>query len=189
MRTWKLAVLVGAVTAASVTGVALALDRPGDADGWRATGTMMVAQKGSTTTGDDSRDDTRTSLWQLMQDDGFRAELWALQDEAQQAMRSWWDEHADDPTSDAARQALQTLREEHRAKMEALLEKYGVDLGDRRAGGCGGGRFGDGPRGGPMGGLMGLGPMGWPGGVPGEMHGHGGLGAGRAGTDGTTTTL
>lgn len=176
MRTWKLAVLVGAVTAASVTGVALALDRPGDADGRQSLGTTMVAQQRAGTD-DSGASDARETFRDLMRNEDFRAELWALQDEALKAVRAWWDKYGDDPASDAAREALQALREEQRDKMEALLEKYGVDLGDRS--GCGRGPFGpsgDGQRGGVMGpGPMGFGLMGPPDGVPGGMHGHGGM--------------
>lgn len=186
MKTWKLAILVGALSAATVTGVALALDRPGMAgDSRQATTTMvaqqreagrtqaqeadatiMVAQQGEAErTQAQEADEVRGALWGLMQNEDFRADLWALQDGARDAMRAWWDEYGDDPTSDAAREALQTLREEQGASMQALLEKYGVDRADRTTPGCGRGSFGffgARPHGGglPGGGLPDPGPLG-----------------------------
>jgi hypothetical protein len=110
-----------------------------------------------------------SAIAELMSNDDFRDELWALQDETEQAVQSWWGEYGDDPTSDEARTALETLREEQRAALEALGEKYGVDLGGRplmgRGGGLGGGLlggafFGGGVVGGPPGGGLGCGDWG-----------------------------
>ncbi|MBN2204697.1 MAG: hypothetical protein JW767_06715 [Thermoleophilia bacterium] len=80
-----------------------------------------------------------SAIRELMGDEEFRDELWALQDETGEAVQSWWDEYGDDPTSDAARAALAALREKQRAALEALGEKYGVELDGRRLMGHGGG--------------------------------------------------
>lgn len=262
MTTWKLAVLVGAVTAASVSGVALALDGDdaGSRDRRAAAATMVAAQSyadgdrcgdgrgamqelmgnedfrddlwalqekqqtairawwdeyGGDPTGDEARaaldelreaqraamqtlmekygvewqkgDGNGSALQQLMADEEFRKELWALQDDIGAAVQSWWDEYGDDPTSDAAREALQKLRDDERAKLEALYEKYGVDVDDFAGRGRGGGLMGGGLFGG---GLMGGGRMeGGPGGMGGGMGGGGmGPGAGQSGSSGDSTT-
>jgi hypothetical protein len=76
-------------------------------------------------------------------------------------METWWDKYGDDPTSAAARAAMQTLREDAGNAMQKLAEKYGVELPDgpagcfgKRGGMLGGGSMGDGPM---DGGLMGPG--------------------------------
>jgi hypothetical protein len=59
-------------------------------------------------------------------------------------MKTLWDKYGDDLTSDAAREAMQELREQHRSDMQALFEKYGVEWdglqgrGAGRGAGCGG---------------------------------------------------
>lgn len=127
MKTWQLAVLVGAITAAGVTGAALALDDRGQADGRDGGPTAMIART------DDSEGrasaDPRSAMHELLQDPEFRDELWKLRDEQQTAMRAWWDAYGDDPTSDEAQDALDALRDAHHEAMDALLEKYGVEAG------------------------------------------------------------
>jgi len=152
MTTWKLAVLVGAATAVSVTGVALALDRdPSSEDGPAARATV-APQDGR---GDARADGSGSALQELMQDPDFRDDLWNLKDEAAEAVKSWWDEYGDDPTSDDARAALGKLRDEQRANLEALLSTYGVDVDDLRTMGRGGLL-----EGGLFGGPLGAGPPG-----------------------------
>jgi len=155
MTRWKLAVLVGAATAIAVTGVAVALDHDGRGDGDRAARAAVVAeQNGDRVGGPPGRPDDgqRGALQELMQDPEFRADLWALKDQAEKAVRAWWDKYSDDPTSAKAREALATLRDEQRAKFEALLEKYGVSADDL-------GRMGDGMPGAmPGGGMFGTPP-------------------------------
>jgi hypothetical protein len=171
MTTWKLAVLVGAATAVGMTGVALALDRDGRGDGDRAARAAVVAERndndggpveggggGQAPDGSQSPDgrqapdlDQLGALQKLMQDPDFRDDLWALKDEATTAVKTWWDKYGDDPTSAKAREALGELRDEQRAKFEALLEKYGVSADD--LGRMGGGMFGAPPgpdQGGPL---------------------------------------
>ena len=163
MTTWKLAVLVGAATAVGVTGVALAVDRDGRGDGDRAARTAVVAERNDNDGGPEEGSSGRQApdldqlgtLQELMQDPDFRDDLWALKDEATTAVRTWWDKYGDDPTSDDARAALGKLRDEQRAKLEALLDKYGVDVDDLGMmgrgglleGGLFGGPLGDGPPG------------------------------------------
>ncbi|MEE4274925.1 MAG: hypothetical protein V2J16_03550 [Thermoleophilia bacterium] len=124
MTMWKLALLAGAVTATAVAGVAVAYGG-GDVGGRSApTPTTMVAQMN-----DEEADgeDPRAGLRDLMQDPDFREDLWALQEQQQTALRAWWDDHGDDPTSDGARDALDELREAHREAMQELMEEYGVE--------------------------------------------------------------
>jgi hypothetical protein len=171
MTRWKLAILVGAATAVGVTGVALALDRDGRGDGDHAARAAVVAERndndggpaeggGGGRTPEDSQApeggrapdlDQLGALQELMQDPEFRDELWALKDGAATAVKTWWDKYGDDPTSAEARKALGELRDEQRAKFEALLEKYGVSADD--LGRMGGGMFGAPPgpdQGGPL---------------------------------------
>jgi hypothetical protein len=171
MTRWKLAILVGAATAVGVTGVALALDRGGWGDGDHAARAAVVAERNDNDGGpeegggggrnpEDSQApesgrapdlDQLGALQELMQDPEFRDDLWALKDGAATAVKTWWDKYGDDPTSAKARQALGELRDEQRAKFEALLEKYGVSADD--LGRMGGGMFGAPPgpdQGGPL---------------------------------------
>jgi hypothetical protein len=139
------------------------------------------------------------AIAELMGNEEFREDLWALQDETEQAVQSWWDEYGDDPTSDDARAALETLREEQRAALGALGEKYGVELDGRallgRGGGfggrhLGGALFGGDLMGGPFDGGHGYGGWGGPGDAcgPGGAEAPGGVGEDSSRTS-TTTTL
>ncbi len=148
MTTWKLAVLVGAATAVGMTGVVLAVDRDGRGDGDHAARAAVVAERNDNDGGPEEGGsssqapdlDQLGALQTLMQDPDFRDDLWALKDEATTAVRTWWDKYGDDPTSAKAREALGELRDEQRAKFEALLEEYGVSADD--LGRMGGGMFG-----------------------------------------------
>ncbi len=164
MTRWKLAIIVGAATAVGVTGVAVALDRDGRGDGDRAARAAVVAERNDNDAGPREGDsgsqapegtqapglDQLGALQELMQDPEFRDDLWALKDGATTAVKTWWDKYGDDPTSAKAREALGELRDEQRAKFEALLEKYGVSADD--LGRMGGGMFGGGMFGTPPGG-------------------------------------
>jgi hypothetical protein len=170
MTRWKLAIIVGAATAIGVTGVALALDGDGRGDGDRAARAAVVAERNDNDGGPrewgsgsqapegsqapDGRQapdlDQLGALQELMQDPEFRDDLWALKDGATTAVKKWWDKYGDDPTSAKAREALGELRDEQRAKFEALLEEYGVSADD--LGRMGGGMFGGGMFGAPPGG-------------------------------------
>jgi len=132
MKNWRLAILVGAATAAATAGVAVAADgsRDGDRDG--RTAATMVAHRG--------RDEAAAggpgaALRGLLQDPEFREDLWTLRDRQQQALRAWWDEYGDDPTSDEARDARDELRDAQRSALQDLMEKYGVERPDAAAGG------------------------------------------------------
>jgi hypothetical protein len=164
MTRWKLAILVGAVTAVAVTGVAVALDHGGRGDGDHAARAAAVAERdgdgpqgwpgGGSQAPDGSQGPDGSQapdmgpsekLQELMQDPDFRDDLWALKDEATTAVKTWWDTYGDDPTSEKARAALSDLRDEQRAAFEALLEKYGVSADE--LGRMGGGMFGAPPGG------------------------------------------
>lgn len=126
MKNWQLAILVGGATAAAVTGVALAVDGSRDGERERRTATTMVAARDREPADAECPGD---ALREVMRDPELREELWALRDRQQHALRAWWEEYGDDPSSAEARRALQKVREEQRAALEELGEKYGVDLG------------------------------------------------------------
>ena len=114
---------------------------------WSQNGTTTTAAREEGDSGSQAPEGTQApgldqlgALQELMQDPEFRDDLWALKDEAATAVRTWWDKYGDDPTSAKAREALGELRDEQRAKFEALLEKYGVSADD--LGRMGGGMFG-----------------------------------------------
>ena len=148
MTRWKLAILVGAATAVAVTGVAVARDHDARGNGDRAARAAVVAERNDNDSGPAEGGGGSQApglgqlgaLQELMQDPEFRDDLWALKDGAATAVKTWWDKYGDDPTSAKARQALGELRDEQRAKFEALLEKYGVSADD--LGRTGGGMFG-----------------------------------------------
>jgi hypothetical protein len=151
MTRWKLAVLVGAATAIAVTGVAVALGHDSRGDGDRAASAAVVARHDGDRDGGPQgqpNDGQRGALQELMQNPELRDDLLALKDQTENAARAWWDKYGDDPTSAKAREALAKLRDQQRAKFEALLEKYGVsaDVLGRMGGGMpGGGMFGTPP--------------------------------------------
>ncbi|GEM_PF-3280443 len=127
----------------------------------------------------------REKLQDLMADDQFRADLDEVRDAQQTAMEKWWDSYGEDPTSDKAREAMQKLREDARADMEKLLEKYDVELPDGRGGGVFGGRGGD--MMGPDGFGGGMGPMERGGGMGGDCEPPVDDGSGSDAQDGATT--
>lgn len=88
----------------------------------------------------------------LMKDDAFRADLWQLRDAWESEMDAWWDQHADDPRTQDARDDMGAIQEEYGEKLGDLLERNGIDVPDGAgallrgltgmAGGAGGGLTG-----------------------------------------------
>ncbi len=160
MRTWKLALLIGGLSAVAVFAAAAIAFGAGGADRGLPFGGGMMAAAG----GPDGTD----GAWRgcggigLLQDPQAREDMQSLREEHRDEMRAWWDKYGEDPSSDAAQKALGELRAEHADDMRALFEKYGVappaGLGE---GGRGGSGFG-GACGGPGG--QGCGGQGWNGG-------------------------
>lgn len=156
MKTWKLAVLVGAATAAAVGGAAVALvggdgerDRTAPASVAQAApgecpngdGGQYGAPDGEGRSGDPggqgrygAPDDGPNAMGEamqgLLQDPESRAALEQLRDEARAAMDDWRDRYGDDPTSDAARKALEKVWKNQRSAMEKLAKKYGLEWDD-----------------------------------------------------------
>jgi methanogenic corrinoid protein MtbC1 len=99
----------------------------------------------------------REQLRELLANDEFRAELNTLRDAQQEAMDAWWDKYGEDPDSDEAREARETLREDAASAMQELAAKYGVELPEGQAGfrGKRGGGFMGGGMMGPGGGFRG----------------------------------
>ncbi len=112
---------IGAATVALALGGAFVLDR----DGNTADAAELVSYVATTSAADGTG--LREQVRELMTDDAFRADLNALRDAHQEAGDAWWDKYGDDPESDEAREARETLREQQRTQMSALLEEYGVD--------------------------------------------------------------
>jgi len=169
MRTWKLALLIGGLSAVAVFAAAAIAFGAGGADrGVPFGGGMMAAADGP-----DGRDDAWRGCGGAgqLEDPQARADTQALRTEHREDMRAWWDKYGENPSSDAAQKALDELRAEHADDMRALFEKYGIEppagLGE---GGRGGSGFG-GACGGPGG--QGCGGQGWNGGQ-GMMDGSGG---------------
>lgn len=139
MKTSRLALVVGAVTAVAVFAAAAVafggvLGRNTPLAGERA-GMMFVA---------DQDEAGGATMWgcagpAALQDPQAREDLQALREEHRAEMDAWWQEYGDDPGSEAARKALDELRSEHRADMVDLFEKYGVTPPARlgTGGGCG----------------------------------------------------
>jgi hypothetical protein len=166
MKTWKLALLIGGLSAVAVFFAgAIAFGAAGNDRGWRPGG-MMVAG-GDAQRGDGPGQGCGRSA--LLEDPQAREDLAKLREEHRAEMRAWWDKYGDDSASDAARTALDGLRADHADEMRALLEKYGVEapdgLGRGGTPGCGpaGGCGGQGPGGGCGGEGRGGGMMGDPG--------------------------
>ncbi len=112
---------IGAATVALSLGGAFVLDR----DGNTADAAELVSYVATTSAADGTG--LREQVQELMTDDAFRADLSALRDAQQESDDAWWDKYSEDPESDGAREARETLREQQRTEMSALLEKYGVD--------------------------------------------------------------
>ena len=112
---------IGAATVVLALGGAFVLDREGNT----ADAAELVSYVATTSAADGTG--LREQVQELMSDDAFRADLNALRDTQQEASDAWWDKYGEDPESDEAREARQTLREQQRTEMSALLEKYGVD--------------------------------------------------------------
>ncbi len=187
MRGWGTKGLLFGAVAAAVIGVgAMALAAGRTADSGAATG---VAAMMKTTFAAERQPDGQRGwdgergfggrgcaqgggpMAELMGNDEFRSDMFALREQHLEDMKSFWDQHGDDPTSDAAREAMQKLREQHRSDMQALLKKHGVEWdglpgrGAGRGAGCGGFMGGGGFGGGR--GMMS------PGGVPDTSTGSG----------------
>lgn len=139
MRTWKFALLVGALAAVAVfAAAAIAFGAGGSVHGLPFGGGMMVAA------GNAGEAD---GAWRgcggagLMQDPAAREEMQKLREEHRGEMRAWWEQYGDDPSSEKAQSALEDLRAEHADDMRALFDKYGVEppagLGEGGRGGCG----------------------------------------------------
>jgi len=142
-RNWKLALLIGGLTAAAVfaagtiafgaAGVERGMPFGGQGGG------MMLARDGAGTSEQARRGCDGSGL---MQDPQAREDMWELRNEHRGEIRDWWDRYGDDPSSAAAQKALEELRTEHADDMRALFEKYGVEppagLGEGGRGGCGG---------------------------------------------------
>lgn len=190
MRGWGTkGLLIGAVAAAVIGVGAMALAAGRSADSGAATGAAAV-MKNAFAAADGQADGERGwggrgcgvangPMAELMSDEDFRDDLYSLREEHLNDMKAFWDEHGDDPASDAAREAMQKLRDEHRSDMQTLFEKYGVDWDATRAGGAGRGC------GGFMGGGAGCGGAGFgggrgmmsPGGAPDATSGGGASGS------------
>jgi len=160
MRTWKLALLIGGLSAIAVFAAAAIAFGAGGADRGLPFGGGMMAAAG----GPDGRDDTWRGCGGAgrLEDPQARAEMQALRTKHREDMRAWWDKHGENPSSDAAQKALDELRAEHAGDMGALFEKYDVEP---PAGPGEGGSAGNGlgrPCGGPGG--QGCGGQGWSGG-------------------------
>jgi hypothetical protein len=178
-------ILIGAVAAAVIGVGAMALAAGRTADSGAATGAAAVMNNAFAAAG--QADGERGwegrgcggaggQTAELMGNDEFRADLFALRQEHLGDVKTLWDKYGDDPTSDAAREAMQELRERHRSDMQALFEKYGVEWdglqgrGAGRGAGCGGFMGGGGFGGGGFGGGRG---MMSPGGTPDTSTGSG----------------
>ncbi len=169
MKTWKLALLIGGLTAAAVfAAVTIAFGADGPGRGMPFGGGMMAAARGPEGTDGAGRGCGGVGP---LQDPQAREDMQALREEHRDEMRAWWDTYGEARSSDAAQKALDELRAEHADDMRALFEKYGVEppagLGE---GGRGGSGFG-GACGGSGG--QGCGGQGWNGGQ-GMMGGSGG---------------
>jgi hypothetical protein len=147
VKTWKLALLIGGLTAVAVFGVAAVAFGGGFERGMPFGGQgggMTVAADGDEAARAEGRD---CGGFGLLQDPEAREDMLALREEHRDEMAAWREKYGDDPQAAAAQEALQELREEHRADMLALFEKYGVTppegFGER--GGCGIGGAGAGP--------------------------------------------
>lgn len=125
-RRWMIAAGAGAAAVALTLGVALT--RGGDATANAAQVAGLTAYVAGNSDGEAGGGiGVRARIRELMTDAGFRADVSALRDKHEAAMDRWWDTYADDPDSEAAREARQKLREQRRDDMHALLEKHGVD--------------------------------------------------------------
>jgi hypothetical protein len=139
VKTWKLALLIGGLTAVAVFGVAAVAFGGGYERGMPFGGQgggMMVAADGDDATRDGGRG---CGGFGLLDDPQAREDVLALREEHRDEMAAWWEKFGEDPQAAAAQEALEQLREEHRADMLALFDKYGVTppegFGER--GGCG----------------------------------------------------
>jgi hypothetical protein len=72
----------------------------------------------------------RATADELMKDDAFRADLWQLRDAWEAEMDAWWDQHADDPRTQDARDDMGAIQQEYGGKLSDLLERNGVDVPD-----------------------------------------------------------
>jgi hypothetical protein len=153
VKTWKLALVIGGLTAVAVFGAAAVafgggVERAVPLAG-NGGGMMFAAEDG----------DSAESGWRgcggsgLMQDPQAREDMLALREEHRAEMSAWYEKYGEDPTSDAAQKALDELRDEHHADMLGLFEQYGVTppegFGEGERGGCG---LGAGPASGGCGG-------------------------------------
>lgn len=145
---------IGAATVALALGGAFVLDREGNT----ADAAELVSYVATTSAADGTG--LREQVQDLMADDAFRADLNTLRDTQQEAMDTWWEKYGDDPASDEAREARETLREDAGSAMQALAAEYGVELPGGsggflgKRGGMGGGHKGGGMMG-PGGGFEG----------------------------------
>jgi hypothetical protein len=125
----KVTILAGVAVAAAALTLGVVLTRSGDAATANAAEltqmTSYVAATSSAGNGDETN--LREQVRDLMNDQGFRDDVRALRDKQQHAMDAWWDKYGDDPENDAAVAARETLREQQRTEMNALLSENGID--------------------------------------------------------------
>jgi hypothetical protein len=118
---------IGAAALALTLGAALVRSGDGGTADAAALADMTSYVAAASSSDDGGQTDLRSQIDDLMTDEDFRNDVRALRDEQQDAVDAWWDEYGEDRDSDAARAALEDLREAQRTEMNALLEKYGVD--------------------------------------------------------------
>ena len=137
---------IGAATVALALGGAFVLDRDGNTAG----AAELVSYVATTSAADGTG--LRDQVQELMTDDEFRADLDVLRDTQHEAMDAWWEKYGEDPSSEAAREAMQALREDAGSAMQELAAEYGVQLPEGSGGFLGkhGGGMGGGHKGGGM---------------------------------------